>query len=140
MLAFPYGLSGYQDLYVLLRPPLPEGPELRLARHPLGALTDSGIEGGRVRLEGWAEGDPGEGAPDVRLVFRNGVAQTSPGGALPRRAWRFDFAVDAVGPDDLVRGEAVSRRGLVRIRVMGTLRPYLPAAAGAEPSGAREPS
>ena len=128
LLRFPYGLCGYQDLCVLLRPPLPAGPGLLLPRHPLGALVTSSVEAGRVRLEGWTEGDADEHAPDVRLLFRNEVAQTSPRGEVDgtRREWRFDFSVEAVGPDDLVRVEAVSERGLVRILVMGTLRPYLP--------------
>lgn len=128
LLAFPYGVSGYQDLYALLPPPLPDGPEPRLARHPLGALTASAIEDGRVRLAGWAEGAGVERAPEVRLLFKNEVAETAARGveAGPRREWRFDFPVAAVGPDDLVRVEAVSERGLPRILVMGTLRPYLP--------------
>jgi hypothetical protein len=129
LLHFPYGLCGYQDLCVLLRPPLPGGPDLRLSRHPLGALVTSSVRGGRVRLEGWTEGDADERAPDVRLLFRDAVAQTAErtGVRGARREWSFDFAVDAVGPDDLIRVEAVSDRGLVRILVMGTLRPYLPA-------------
>jgi hypothetical protein len=126
---FPHGLCGYQDLYLLLRPPLPDGGAPRLSRHPLGALVTSSVEDGRVRLGGWTEGDAGERAPDVRLKFGNAVAQTEPLGEVrgERREWRFDFPVTAVGPDDLVRVEAVSERGLVRILVMGTLRPYLPA-------------
>ncbi|HEX4439780.1 MAG TPA: class I SAM-dependent methyltransferase [Thermoanaerobaculia bacterium] len=130
LLAFPHGLCGFQDLYALLRAPLPPALDLRLPRLPLGALERSAVADGRVLLEGWARGDTDERAPEVRLVFRNAVAETSPsdGAGGPRRTWRFEFPADAIGPDDLVRVEAVSARGLERILVMGTLRPYLPAA------------
>jgi len=131
LLEFPHGLCGFQDLYVLLRAPLPPALDLRLPRYPLGALERSAVANGRVLLEGWTRGDSDERAPEVRLVFRNEVAETSPadGARSPRRAWRFEFSADAVGPDDLVRVEAVSARGLARILVMGTLRPYLPASS-----------
>jgi SAM-dependent methyltransferase len=130
LLEFPHGLCGFQDLYALLRAPLPPALDLRLPRLPLGALERSAVADGRVLLEGWARGDSDERAPEVRLVFRNTVAETSPADAArgPRRAWRFEFPAGAIGPDDLVRVEAVSARGLERILVMGTLRPYLPAA------------
>jgi len=90
-------------------------PELRL-------VADWGAEG-------WAEGDTGERAPAVQLLFRDAVAERSSAGESrgARRTWRFEFPIDAVGADDLVRVEAVSDRGLARILVMGTLRPYLPA-------------
>ena len=132
LLAFPHGLCGFQDLYVLLRPPLPSAVDLELPRFPLGALEKSGISGGRVLLEGWAEGGEGdEASPEIRLLFGNTVAEVLAGNgpaSQTRRTWRFDFPVDVPGPDELVRVEAVSARGLVRILVLGTLRPYLPAA------------
>jgi SAM-dependent methyltransferase len=127
LLEFPYGLCGFQDLYVLLRAPAPAVLDLRLPRLPLGALERSAVAEGRVRLEGWARGDADERAPEVRLVFRNAVVETAEASDArgPRRTWRFDFPADAVAPDDLVRVEAISERGLTRILVMGTLRPYL---------------
>jgi len=133
LLAFPHGLCGFQDLYVLLRPPLPSTVDLQLPRFPLGALEKSEISGGRVLLEGWAEGEEGDEAPpEIRLLFGNTVVEVlaDEPESRTRRPWRFDFPVEVPGPgpDELVRVEAVSARGLVRILVMGTLRPYLPAA------------
>jgi len=130
LLAFPHGLCGFQDLYVLLRPPVPSAMDLELPRFPLGALEKSEIAGGRVVLEGWTEGGTGEAPPEMRLVFGNTVVEVRAAEQTDsslRRTWRFEFAADALDPDDLVRVEAVSARGLVRIVVMGTLRPYLPA-------------
>jgi hypothetical protein len=131
LLEFPYGLCGFQDLYALLRAPLPPALDLRLPRLPLGALERSAVADGRVRLEGWARGGADERAPEVRLVFGNSVVEMAAANDSrgPRRTWRFEFPTGAVGPDDLVRVEAVSERGLVRILVMGTLRPYLPSPA-----------
>ena len=132
LLAFPRGLCGFQDLYVLLRAPVPAAGELRLSRFPLGALEKSEISGGRVLLEGWAEGERDEAQPEIRLVFGNTAVEVLGGdgpASRTRRTWRFDFPVEVPGPDELVRVEAVSARGLVRILVIGTLRPYLPGAA-----------
>lgn len=132
LLAFPRGLCGFQDLYVLLRAPVPAAGELRLSRFPLGALEKSEISGGRVLLEGWAEGERDEAQPQIRLVFGNTAVEVLGGdgtASRTRRTWRFDFPVEVPGPDELVRVEAVSARGLVRILVVGTLRPYLPGAA-----------
>ena len=130
LLEFPRGLGGYQDLFVLAAPP-PPARELRLSRYPLGACDRADIGDGVVSVAGWAEGDAGERQPDVRLVVRNTVAMHSPGaaaaGAGSRRLWSFDVPLSAIDPDDVVRVEAVSERGLPRILVIGTTRPYLPA-------------
>jgi len=85
-----------------------------------------------VLLEGWAEGERDEAQPQIRLVFGNTAVEVLGGdgtASRTRRTWRFDFPVEVPGPDELVRVEAVSARGLVRILVVGTLRPYLPGAA-----------
>jgi len=129
LLAFPFGLCGFQDLYVLCRPPVPVGPDLRLARAPLGALLHGAIENGVVTTEGWAVGDFDERPPDVRLFLGDRVAAVSPGQgpAGARRDWHFTFPVAGADPDTLVRIEAQSPRGVSRILVAETLRPYLPA-------------
>lgn len=128
---FPFGLGSLQDLYVLVRPPLPTRKELEVHRAPLGALDRSAIEGGSVSLEGWAEGERDERPPDVSLLHGDSVADLSAGfGARgERRRWRFDFPVSAVSPDEVVRIEAESARGHSGILVLGTLGPYLPPAA-----------
>jgi SAM-dependent methyltransferase len=130
MSAHPFGLAGHQDLYVAAKAPVP--PErLRLARDPLGALDQASVEGGTVRAGGWAAGDRNEKPPAVRLVFGDRVAEVSPGegSSGSERRWSFEFAADAVPPDRLIRIEAVSERGVSRILVAETLRPYLAAAA-----------
>ncbi len=132
LLEFPRGLGGFQDLYVLAAPPLPpQAPELRLSRFPLGACDRADIAEDVVSVAGWAEGDPGERPPDVRLFVRNTVAAHSPGtagaGAGSWRLWSFRVPLSAIAPDDVVRVEAESARGLSRILVIGTTRPYLPA-------------
>jgi SAM-dependent methyltransferase len=133
LLAFPSGLGGFQDLYVLLRPPVPFIPDLRLARYPLGACDRSGIgEDGIVWVEGWAEGDFDERPPRMRLFLRDWTAGDSPcdpgAGEGARRTWSFRFPLSAAAPDDVVRVEAESTRGRSRIFVLATTRPYLPAA------------
>lgn len=131
LVACPYGLCGFQDLYVLLRPPFPSLADLSLARAPWGAIDASGIEGGVARAAGWAMGDSDERPPDVRLYLGDRMAEVSRGEGLrgARRRWGFSFPAAAVSPDTIVRIEAVSERGLSRILVAVTLRPYLPADA-----------
>jgi SAM-dependent methyltransferase len=126
--AFPHGLCGYQDLYVLAKPPLPSGPDLQLARDPLGALELAAIEHGTVAVRGWAVGDRDEPPPDVKLYFGADVESVSPGEGPTggRRRWSFTFPVSAVSADTIVRIEAVSSRGATRLFVAETLRPYLP--------------
>ena len=123
----PLGLCGFQDLYVMVRPPHAPLPELRLARDPLGALERASVEGGIVRVAGWAAGDRDERPPDVRLHLGSRVEAVSsgegPSGA--RREWRFEFPAAAVSADALVRVEAESARGATRLLVAETLRPYL---------------
>ena len=132
LLEFPRGLGGYQDLFVLAAPPLPpQASELHLSRYPLGACDRAEIGEGVVWVAGWAEGDAGERPPDVRLFVRNTVAAHSPGtagaGGGSRRPWSFRVPLSEIDPDDVVRVEAESDRGLSRILVIGTTRPYLPA-------------
>jgi SAM-dependent methyltransferase len=126
--AFPYGLCGFQDMYVLARPPLPAGPDLRLARDPWGALEFATIEAGMVAARGWAVGDRDERPPDVRLHLgeRLEAVSAGEGAAGARRDWSFTFPVSAVSPDRIVRIEAESVRGASRQLVVETLRPYLP--------------
>jgi SAM-dependent methyltransferase len=129
LIGCPFGLGGFQDVYVLVRPPFAAGPDLRLARSPWGALDGSAIENGAARAEGWAMGDSDERPPDVRLYLGDREAALSSGEGLrgSRRRWSFTFPVGAVSPDAIVRVEAWSERGLSRILVAATLRPYLPA-------------
>lgn len=127
---FPYGLCGYQDLYVLARPPVPEDAAPRPARDPWGALELATIEAGTVAARGWAVGDRDERPPDVKLFLGGRLEAVSRGtGARgARRDWSFAFPVAAAGPDRVVRIEAESERGARRLLVAETLRPYLPAA------------
>ncbi len=128
LLAFPFGLCGHQDLYALARAPFPAAPNLRLPRVPWGALEHGTVGEGFATARGWAVGDRDERPPDVRLVLGGRVAEVSPGrGEVGlRRDWSFTFPVDAVSPDSVVRIEAESERGVTKILVAETLRPYLP--------------
>ena len=128
LVGFPFGLCGFQDLYVLCRPPLPAGPEPPLARAPRGALEHSAIENGVVTVRGWASGYLDERPPDVRLLLGERVAEVSPGQgpAGVRRDWRFTFPVAGTDPDAVVRIEAESPLGVSKILIAATLRPYLP--------------
>ncbi len=46
-----------------------------------------------------------------------------------KRRWSFSFPIGAVSPDDVVRIEAETARGLSKVLLAATLRPYLSAAA-----------
>jgi SAM-dependent methyltransferase len=128
---YPEGLCGYQDLYVLSKPPLPEGSDPLLAPHPKGALEFATIEDGVVISRGWAVGDRDERPPDVKLYFGERLQAVSPGTGEggTRREWSFTFPASAVSPDCVVRIEAESVRGVARLLVAETLRPYIRAAA-----------
>ncbi len=130
LLGFPFGLCGFQDLYVLCRPPVPVGPDFRLARVPLGALLHGAVEDSVVTAEGWAVGDFDERPPDMRLFLGDRIGAVSPGEgpAGARCDWRFTFPVTGTDPDAVVRVEAESPRGVSKILVAETLRPYLPGA------------
>ena len=124
----PLGLCASQDLYVLMRPPQPALPSLAIARFPRGHLDRSAIRDDEtVEIEGWAQGYADEPSPAVSLWFADAVAEVSPGQRVPgaRRRWSFSFPVAAVSPDDVVRVEGESARGLSNIFEMGTLRPFL---------------
>src|SRR5262249_26226371 len=122
-----YGLGGYQDLYVVSKPPDRTPDVFRLARDPLGALERASVENGVVSARGWAAGEPGERPPDVTLSFGDRLRERSDGrGSIgAKRAWSFTFPVSALPPDRIVRIEAVSARGAPRLLVAETLRPYL---------------
>jgi len=122
--AVPFGLCGHQDLYLLCRPPhLPATPP-SIPRVPRGELSALDVRGGeRLLLEGWVEAD---GEPIVRFLIENRPLAIS---ALRQgkagRLWSFDLPVGEISPDAVVRIEAATRAGAVRILAMGTLRPYL---------------
>ena len=126
----PDGLCGAQDLYVLVRPPLPPGAGPRLSRDPLGALEWAAVEGDIVTARGWAQGDSGERPPDVKLYVGAAIAASSPGTGPPgsRREWRFELPTDGIPPDRVIRIEAESERRASRLLVTETLGPYLPGA------------
>jgi SAM-dependent methyltransferase len=126
---FPFGLTGFQDLYVLVRPPVPGLPPLVLPRYPWGAMDGSEIRDGVVSIEGWAVGDADEKPPSVRLLLGETSARllAGEGPAGSQRRWSFGFPIDAVELDTIVRVEAVSERGLSKIILISTLRPHMPA-------------
>lgn len=128
---FPFGFCAHQDLYVLSRPPVPALPPLTLRRFPRGELDKFEIREEDVLVEGWAEGGPREGSPEVRLVIGGACAARSAGGGGPgpARRWSLTFCRSAAVPDDVVRVEAESEPGFSNILAMGTLRPFLPGAA-----------
>ncbi len=130
LLSFRSGLAGFQDLYVLMQPPVPALPELRLKRFPAGECDHSAIgDDGIVSAEGWVQGDVDEPPPDTRLYLANEVATVQPGSrsAAPgsRQRWRFTFPISAVSVDDVVRVEAESARGRSCILVAAAMRPFL---------------
>ena len=128
MSSLPFGFCAEQDLYVLTRPPVPPLPSLTVRRFPRGQLDRSEIREKDVFLEGWAEGGPGERAPEVRLLVGSACYARSPGhGPDPSRRWSFTFD-RSTPPDDVVRVEAEGEPGYSNILTMGTLRPYLPGA------------
>jgi SAM-dependent methyltransferase len=126
---FPCGLCGYQDLYVLPKPPDPSPVALHLPREPWGVLEWATVENGVVHARGWAAGDRHEAPPDVTLSFGATLRERSEGSgpAGVRREWDFTFPVSALPPDRIVRIEAVSAQGAPRLLVAETLRPYLSA-------------
>ena len=124
--AFPFGLCGFQDLYVMAKDAATgEGP--RLARDPLGVLEFGSVEGGVVRARGRASGAQGERPPHVRLYFGERLSAIAPrrtesgAGCL----WSFEFPTAAVAPDRILRIEAESERGARRLLAAETLRPYV---------------
>jgi SAM-dependent methyltransferase len=130
VLFFPRGLCAHQDLYAITRPPVPPLPPPDLSLFPRGELDSFKIGGQVVRLSGWAEAGPGERAPHVRLLVGPTVVRRSPGQRPPgaKLHWSFEVPREQTPPDEVVRVEAESERGLSNILAMGTLRPHLPAA------------
>jgi len=127
--ALPFGLCGYQDVYAVLRKPVPTLPEPRLPRSPWGMMDSSAIEEGVVSVGGWAAGAPDEPPPEVSLHVDDRMLNRSPGNGAPgdERRWQFEFPIDGIDPDAIIRLEATSSRGLSRVMVAETLRPYLSA-------------
>lgn len=121
----PFGLCGHQDLYLLSRPPhLPSRPP-SMPRVPRGELHVFEILGGgeRLSVEGLIEA---EGEALVTFFAENrALAVSRPEEGQRRRPWRFDIAADGISPDAVLRIEAQSRAGVVRILAIGTLRSYL---------------
>jgi len=126
--SLPFGLCGFQDVYVVLRKPVPGLPVPKLPRSPSGTMDTSAIERGVVSVGGWATGAPDEPPPDVSLHVDDRVLDRSPGkGATgAKRRWRFEFPLEGIDPDAIIRLEATSPRGPSQIMVAETLRPYLP--------------
>jgi SAM-dependent methyltransferase len=131
LIAVPFGLCGFQDVYILMRPPVPALPDLRLPRSPWGMMDSSSIENGVVRVGGWASAAPDEPPPDVLLCVDDQTLDRSHVNGSPgcERRWAFEFEGAAIDPDAIIRLEAASCRGLTRIMVAETLRPYLGSSA-----------
>jgi SAM-dependent methyltransferase len=128
--ALARGLCGHQDLYVIARPPTPDGAPPRPPRDPLGAVMRASVDRGRVSAAGWVQGDAGEPPPEVRLYLGDRLEALSRGerAAGGRADWSFAFPAAALDPDRVVRIEAESSRGARRVFVAETLRPYVAAA------------
>ena len=127
--AFSFGFCAQQDLYVLFKPPLRPGPALEISRFPRGDLDRFDIgEGPRVLVGGWVSSDAGQPVPVVRLLIEEDPVLTVRPAQVPasESRWEFSFDRSRVGPDDVIRIEAESGRGLSNILAMGTLRPHLP--------------
>jgi SAM-dependent methyltransferase len=127
--AFPFGFCAQQDLYVLSKPPLRRGPALKVSRFPRGELDRFEIgEGPRVLVAGWVSSGVGRPVPTVRLLIEEDpVLTVRPAEQPPSESrWEFSFDRSRIGPDDVIRVEAESARGLSNILAMGTLRPHLP--------------
>ncbi|MEP6767940.1 MAG: class I SAM-dependent methyltransferase [Acidobacteriota bacterium] len=118
----PFGLCGHQDLFLLSRPPhLPTRPPsiLRVPRGELQALEVRGPD--RLLVKGWVEAD---GEFLVTFLLENrplAVWRPLDGGGV----WSFDIPIGEIPPDAVLRIEAATRNGGLRILAMGTLRPYL---------------
>ena len=120
----PFGLCGHQDLFLLSRPPhLPRRPP-SIPRVPRGELHAFEILGGeRLVIEGWIEA--ASESLVTFLVENRPLAVSRPGSRETRRTWSFDVPTREISPDAVLRIEASTRAGTVRILAMGTLRPYL---------------
>src|SRR5262245_49146982 len=67
--------GGGQDLYLLVRPPVPDLALPALSRVPSGEVENAAIVDGLVSAEGWARGADGETPPSVRLFLRERPAE-----------------------------------------------------------------
>ena len=86
LVAFPLGLCGYQDLYVLLRPPVPLRPRSAPSRASRGRVDYAAIEDGIVSARGWAEGDRGRARRRTCGSLLGTVREASCPGEARRRA------------------------------------------------------
>ena len=111
-------------MVVRTRPPhLPRRPP-SLPRVPRGELHAFEILGGeRLVIEGWIEAE--SESLVTFLVENRPLAVSRPGSRETRRTWSFDLPTREISPDAVLRIEASTRAGTVRILAMGTLRPYL---------------
>ncbi len=120
----PFGLCGHQDLYLLSRPPhLPAEPP-SIPRLPRGELSTLEVRGGeRLLVDGWVEADA---EPLVTFLIENRpLAVSRLRASEAGRVWSFDVPIAGIPPDAVVRIEAATPEGGVRVLAMGTLRPYL---------------
>ncbi|MEP6801022.1 MAG: class I SAM-dependent methyltransferase [Acidobacteriota bacterium] len=120
----PFGLCGHQDVFVLARPPyLPAWPP-SIPRFPRGEVSGSQIrDGKRLSIDGWVEAD--RESLVTFLIENRALAVSRPQNGETRRAWSFDLPIQDISRDAVLRVEARTRSGAVRILAMGTLRPYL---------------
>ena len=144
------GLGGYQDVYLLARRAPEELAALTFDPGPRGFLERAAIDGGRLRLSGWATGwaTGGGGSPlaAVRVWLDQRLAGETAAGAdrldIAARygdaARRSGFAVDVELPAPARLGssvllvKAVSDSGIETILHLGTVETALLRAARGE--------
>jgi hypothetical protein len=123
LVSLPFGLDGRQDLYLVARPPEVPVADPQIPAVPRGDLDSVDLLADRLVCAGGL--DSAEAARVVFLVRDEERAGIELPAGLERRAWSFEISLDDVAPDDVLRVEARSTAGPVRILTMGTLRPYL---------------
>ena len=123
----PFGFCAHQDLYVIVREPAARLPPLEIGRFPRGYLEQFTFDRDTIRLAGVAVGATEEAPPLVQLWCGQELVESSTvaGTRGGSRAWDFRLPRSCVSPDDVIRVEAVSEKGLANILEMGTLRPHL---------------
>jgi hypothetical protein len=127
---FPYGLCGYQDLYVVTKDERTDLKSMAVTGFPRGELDRSDLAGNRLTLEGWVDGGNGPSSLEsVRLTANNvELAAWSPDAATNsggKRRWEIDVDRSRIGLDDVLIVTAFNDVGLPNVLTMGTLRPYL---------------
>jgi SAM-dependent methyltransferase len=121
--SLPFGLDGRQDLYAVARPPGVPAARPEIPGVPRGDLDRVDLYPDRLVCSGGLDS-----VDEARVAFlvrdeERAAIDLPPGAA--RRPWRFEVSLDDVAPDDVLRVEARSPSGPVRILTMGTLRPYV---------------